>query len=522
VTSQDFGELTNAQRSTEAPGRIIFVSEELISKSAHELSELVRARIVSPVEIVESYLHRIDQINPSLNAIVTLAPDVLDQARDCEREVTQERMRGPLHGVPVTVKDTIATAGIRTTSGSRLLADFIPEVDALVVARLKKAGAIILGKTNTPEMAIPYETDNPVFGRTNNPSDLNRTAGGSSGGEAAAIAAYLSVAGIGSDLSGSIRVPAHFCGIAGLKPTTGLLSMDGHVPLATGPLSLGACVGPMARRVIDLAMLLKVMAGAQLATISESDFVERARSQLSGESVACYADDGVAPVTEETSKAVEIAATALSAAGLQVRTERPPGVSDGSRLWVELFSRAASEQLREFYRGREAEAGPRVASILRQRQEDPTFENKIKTAERAARAVVERERRREHLLEWMKATPLILAPVGAVPAFEHGADRVKVNQESISTFRAFSYSQTFNVFGLPAVSVPVSRTSSGLPIGVQIVGRPFAEDTVLAAAAIIEQSCADVPKGLSNRFAFDIVAPTSFGPFDSGLTGGEL
>ena len=462
--------------------------EELISKSANELSELIRSRIVSPVEIVESYLHRIDQINPSLNAIVTLAPDVLDQARDRERKVMQEGMPGPLHGVPITVKDTIATAGIRTTSGSRLLADLVPEVDALVVARLKKAGAIILGKTNTPEMAIPYETDNPVFGRTNNPNDLNRTAGGSSGGEAAAIAAYLVAAGIGSDLSGSIRVPAHFCGIAGLKPTTGLLSMDGHIPPAAGPLSLGACVGPMARRVIDLAILLKVMAGAQPVAISQSDFVEKARSRLSGESVASYSEDGVAPVTEETSKAIEIAATALSEAGLQVRNERAPSVSEGSRLWVELFSRAAIEQLREFYRGREEEAGPRVASVLRQRQEDPTLENRIELAERTARAVVEREHRREALLNWMKTTSLILAPVGAVPAFEHGADRVDVKGESVSTFRAFSYSQTFNVFGLPAVSVPVSLSAEGLPIGVQIVGRPFEEDTVLAAAAIIEQS----------------------------------
>lgn len=466
----------------------LFVSEELISKSASELSELIRSRIVSPVEVIESYLQRIDQINPSLNAIVTLAPDVLDQARAREREVADATTLGPLHGVPVTVKDTIATAGITSTSGSQLLVRYLPDDDAPVVTRLKRAGAVILGKTNTPEMAIPYETDNPVFGRTNNPNDLNRTAGGSSGGEAAAIAAHVSAAGVGSDLSGSIRVPAHFCGIAGLKPTTGRVPMDGHIPEASGTLSLGACIGPMARRVIDLLLLLNVMTDAPHAVISESDFVERSRQQLRGVRVAYYSDDGVAPVTDDTSNAVETAAKALTEAGLQVRAERPPAVSEGSRLWIELFSRAASEQLREFYRGREEEAGPRVASVLRQRQENPTFENKIEMAERTARAVIERERRREELLNWMKTTPLILAPVGAVPAFEHGADRVIVNHESISTFRAFSYSQTFNVFGFPAVSIPVSRSSEGLPIGVQIVGRPFEDDTVLAAAAIIEQS----------------------------------
>ena len=462
----------------------------LTSKSASDLAELIRSRSVSPVEVIESYLQRIDQINPSLNAIVTLAPDVLDQARAREGELNSGGTLGLLHGVPVTIKDTIATAGIRSTSGSRLLTRYLPADDATVVRRLKSAGAILLGKTNTPEMAIPYETDNPVFGRTNNPLDLKLTAGGSSGGEAAAIAAHLSVAGIGSDLSGSIRVPAHFCGIAGLKPTTGLVPMDGHIPQTTGTLALGACVGPMARRVIDLVLMLKILSDIPATATSENDFVEQGRSQLRGVGVAYYSDDGVAPVSAETVKAVALAAQALAEAGLDVRTERAPGVSEGSRLWVELFSRAATEQLREFYRGREDQAGPRVASVLRPRQEDRTLENRIEIAERTARAVVERARLREQLLEWMKTTPLILAPVGAVPAFEHGADRVKVNQESISTFRAFSYSQTFNVFGLPAISVPVSRSSAGLPIGVQIVGRPFEEETVLAAAAIIEQSCA--------------------------------
>lgn len=463
------------------------MSKGLTSKSACELSNLIRSRSVSPVEVVESYLQRIDQINPSLNAIVTLAPDVLDQARARERELTSGVTLGLLHGVPVTVKDTIATAGIRSTSGSRLLTRYLPADDATVVRRLKRAGAIILGKTNTPEMAIPYETDNAVFGRTSNPHDLKLTAGGSSGGEAAAIAAHLSVAGIGSDLSGSIRVPAHFCGIVGLKPTTGLVPMDGHIPQTTGTLALGACVGPMARRVIDLLLLLNVLSDVPAMAPSENDFVARAQSQLRGVGVASYFDDGVAPVTAETVKAVELAAQALAEGGLDVRSERAPGVSEGSRLWVELFSRAASEQLREFYRGQEDQAGPRVASVLRQRQ-DPTLENRIEIAERTARAVVERERLREQLLAWMKKTSLILAPVGAVPAFAHGADRVKVDQESISTFRAFSYSQTFNVFGLPAISVPVSLSPAGLPIGVQIVGRPFEEDTVLAAAALIERS----------------------------------
>jgi len=465
------------------------VSEGLFAKSAHDLAQLIRSRVVSPVEVAEEFLARVERVNPAVNAIVTLAPDVLDRARERESELAAGTTVGPLHGVPLTVKDTIATAGIRTTSGSRLRAENLPDTDAPVVKRLKNAGAIILGKTNTPEMAIPYETANPLFGRTNNPHDLNRTAGGSSGGEAAALAARLSPVGIGSDLSGSIRVPAHFCGVAGLKPSTGLLPMDGHVPRATGTLSLGASIGPMARRVVDLALMLNVLRSKAGVTPSETEFVAQARQQLRGVRVAYYTSDRVAPVTDDIAKAVEIAAEALAAGGLQVRPELPPPVSEGSRLWVELFSRPATEQLREFYLGREAEAGPSVAALLRQQHELSTFENRIQIAERTARAVVERERRREELLSWMRSTPLLLAPVGAVPAFVHGSARVEVGRESISVFRAFSYAQAFNVFGLPAVSVPVARSSEGLPIGVQIVGRPLKEETVLAAAAIVEQSC---------------------------------
>ena len=391
---------------------------------------------------------------------------------------------GPLHGLPLSVKDTIDTQGLRTTSGSRLRKTNVPDRDATVVARLKAAGAIILGKTNTPEMAIPYETDNPVFGRTNNPHALDRTPGGSSGGEAAAIAAGLSPAGIGSDLSGSIRVPAHFCGIVGLKPTAGRVPVDGHTPSVTGLLSIGACIGPMARTVRDVALLFDVIAD----TAQPGPALEQGALSLRGLRIAWYADDGVAPVTDETRAAVLAAARALSHAGLEVNEERPPGVSQGSRLWIELFSRAASEQLREFYQGREDEAGPIISTLLRNLELERDLPGRISEGEKAAAAVLERERLREDLLRWMKTTPLILAPVGATPAFEHGAQRVRVNGESISVFRAFSYAQTFNVFGLPSVVVPAGKSAAGLPIGVQIVGRPFAERTVLAAAAAIEEA----------------------------------
>jgi len=424
-----------------------------------------------------------------VNAIVTLAPDVLDQARVAEAHLMNGREIGPLHGVPITVKDTIDTRGLRTTSGSVLRANHVPDRDATVVTRLKAAGAIVLGKTNTPEMAIPYESDNPVFGRTNNPHRLDLTPGGSSGGEAAAIAAGLSPAGLGSDLSGSIRVPAHFCGIVGLKPTTGLVPMDGHTPSADGLLSMAACIGPMARTVADLDLVLKIIADARHSgTSGDSPSLQQGSLEHPGLRVAWYADDGVAPVTEETRGAIIAAANALSDAGLEVNEEKPPGISDGGRLWVELFSRAANEQLRGLYEGREDAAGPLVSRLLHNFESATDLKDKISKAENAAAAVLERERLREALLRWMKATPLILAPVGSTPAFEHDARRVMVKGESIGVFRAFSYSQTFNVFGLPSVVVPAGRSVDGLPIGVQIVGRPFDEVTVLAAARIVEEA----------------------------------
>ncbi len=467
-------------RSCDRTPEVFALSNELTAKSATELVGLIRSRQVSPVEIVEAHLRRIDQANSSLNAIVTIADDAIERAHEAEDASMKSLDVLPLNGLPITIKDTIDTRRLRTTYGSRLRTKHVPDRDATVVARLKAAGAIILGKTNTPEMAIPYETDNPVFGRTNNPHGLNRTAGGSSGGEAAAIAAHLSPAGIGSDLSGSIRVPAHFCGIVGLKPTIGRVPMDGHVPEAVGPLSLGASIGPMARRIADLALLFDVIAQTR------SDQIDM--DQLRSMRVALYVDDTVAPVTEETAQAIRSTAEILRKAGFDVHEERPPAVSEGSRLWIELFSQATQQQLREFYRGNEDEAGPLVARLLSDTEKNATFEERINTAERRARAVVERERLREELLRWMKETPLILAPVGATPAFEHGARRVLINGRSISIFRAFSYSQTFNVFGLPAVAVPVTHTAQGLPIGIQIVGLPNAEHRLLSAASIVEQA----------------------------------
>ena len=235
---------------------------DITSLPANQLAVLIRSRSVSPVEVVNSYLKRIEELNPAINAIVTLNPRLIEQARAAEARLMNGDEVGPLHGVPLTIKDTIDTAGLKTTSGSRLRADNVPALDAPAVARLRAAGALILGKTNTAEMAMDYTADNPLFGRTNNPHDASLTPGGSSGGEAAAIAAHLSAGGLGTDLAGSIRIPAHFCGIAGLKPGSGRVPPEAEFPESIGPYSLVPSY-LMARKVSDLRLLFNVLSARE-------------------------------------------------------------------------------------------------------------------------------------------------------------------------------------------------------------------------------------------------------------------
>jgi len=447
---------------------------DLIKQNLTAMARMIAKREVSPVEVAEAHLKQIARLNPALNAIVTILPDLLERAKDAEAAVMRGDKLGALHGVPVTIKDTIDTAGLRTTSGSVLRKDHVPQRDAPAVARLKAAGAIILGKTNPAEMAMDYNADNPVFGRTNHPHDPKLTPGGSSGGEAVAIATCMSPGGLGSDLAGSVRIPAHFCGIAALKPTTGVIDGEGQFPPSTGPYSLGAVVGPMARRVEDLRSLL--------SSLRNDQWQPRAFN-LKGLHVAWYTDDGVSPVTEETARAVATAAMALRDAGLITEERRPPYVDRGNELWLNLFSRASVVQLRNVYAGREIEGGSFVSWRLATADDNPP-----PTLDQYVSDWLERDRLREELLQWMETTPIILAPVGATPAYEHDTLKVTVQGKTMGTFRAFSYAQTFNVFDLPVVTVPVGTSKAGLPIGVQVVGRPFTEEMVLAAAGIIEQA----------------------------------
>jgi Asp-tRNA(Asn)/Glu-tRNA(Gln) amidotransferase A subunit family amidase len=468
------------------------MSDELTRLPAFKLAALIRARAVSPVEVLEAHLRRVERLNPALNAVVAHAPDALERAREAERALMRGGARGLLQGVPVTIKDTIDVAGLPALAGSKARAGYVPAADAPAVALLKEAGAIVIGKTNTSELALDYTTDNPVYGHANNPHDLARTTGGSSGGCAAAVAACLAAAGVGSDLAGSIRIPAHFCGVAGLKATAGRISGVGHFPLMPAPYDRDENIGPLARTVEDLGLMLAVLTGDARELGGEELAVRRAaaRAGLKGLRAAWYASDGRVPVTPETREAVKRAAGALRSAGLTVEESRPACVEGATELWQSIFSRATDETVASIYEGREEDAGPLARALLRRAAESKGSrrdDEQKALDERKARA--ERERLRAELLRWMERTPILVAPVGAVAAFRHEESRrVEVCGEAVSTFRAFSYAQAFNVFDLPAVSVPAGRTDAGLPVGVQIVGRPNEEESVLEAARVVEEA----------------------------------
>jgi len=262
------------------------------------------------------------------------------------------------------------------------------------------------------------------------------------------------------------------------------VSGAGHIPLASGPASLGAAIGPMARSVEDTALLYRIIAGyGETESVHRSISDPLAKTDLRGCQVAWYTYDGVAPVTEDTRNAVESAARALENAGLKVREENPPAIERGHDLWSALFARASLVQMRSEYKGREDEAGPLVRHLL----DSSTF-SESPTLDEFARVWIERDQLRAALVEWMKDTPLIVAPVGAMAAYKHGTRQVNIAGQDVSIFPAFGYSQTYNVFDLPSVSVPTGLSEHGMPVGVQIIGRPFAEEHVLAAAKAVEQA----------------------------------
>lgn len=457
------------------------------------MAELVRSRKLSPVELVQAHLNRIDELNPKINAYVQVDGDhALATARLAETAVMRKEELGPLHGVPISIKSAIDVAGMRCEAGTKLREGHVATGDAPLVSRLRKAGAIILGVTNTPELLMAWETDNLLYGRTNNPWDLSRTAGGSSGGEAAAIASGCSAGGVGSDGGGSIRVPAHFCGICGLKPTPGRIPATGHFPQSVGPFALLGVVGPMARTVADLKLLFEVMQGPDIGDPSAAPVLVRwpDRDELKKTRIGYFEDDGRTPITSETRKAVRCAAEALRNAGFEVEPFRPEGLEKARQLWWRFFGVAGGMLLQPMIceamiRDREFDLSPILEEFNSWVAAEP-----LHTAQTLLDCWIDRDLMRMQMFEQMEKFPVLLCPVASIPAFHHGERRWEIDDRKIEYLDAWSYCEWFNLLGMPAAAVPVLQSADGLPIGVQIAAKPWHEELALEIAGVIEEQCA--------------------------------
>ena len=458
------------------------------------MAELIRNRKLSPVELVQAHLDRIEQLYSKINAYVQVDPErALAAANRAEKAVVDNETLGPLHGIPISIKSAIDVAGMCCEAGTKLRAGHVAANDAPLVSRLRNAGAIILGVTNTPELLMAWETDNLLYGRTNNPWDLSRTAGGSSGGEAAAIASGCSAGGVGSDGGGSIRVPAHFCGICGLKPTPGRVPATGHFPQSVGPFALLGVVGPMARTVADLKLLFEVMQGPDVGDPNASPVPVR-WPRFSNARVATdvwrahkprigfFEDDGRTPVTPETRKAINHAAQLLRSAGFEVEPFRPDSLEKARQLWWKFFGVAGGMLLGPMVKGREAQISP----ILKEFNGWVAAEASH-TAHTLLDTWIERDLMRMQIFEQMEKFPVLLCPVASIPAFHHGERHWHIDGQRVEYLDAWSYCEWFNLLGMPAATVPVSRSPEGLPIGVQIVARPWEEELVLSIAEILEK-----------------------------------
>jgi amidase len=443
--------------------------------SLTEMISLVRSKSVSALELVNAHLDRIERRNPHLNAFTMV---LAEQARESARRADQGLVTGPLHGIPVTVKDSFDVAGLPTRLGSFFAPETPASEDAAAVSRLRRAGAIILGKTNTPEFLASYETDNFITGRTNNPWDLERTPGGSSGGEAAAIAGRCSPGGIGSDGGGSIRVPAHFCGIAGLKPTPGRISIIGHRP-SEGVRGIAA-VGPMARSVADVRVLFDALAGYDDRDALSVPVAARG-SNLGDLRIGVMEQFGEVPVQASVRQAVQDAAAALRGLRFEVDEFRPEGIQQAPNLWSFFFSELPARGTKERIAGREAEAHWTYTENLDRALDRPPASGWQVVESMAARDAI-----RRRLMEQMRRFPVLLMPVSSIVAFPHRQRRFETEGKPLGLFQAMMPSTTFNLLGFPALTVPFLVNKDGLPVGVQLVGRPWEEERLLDLGVMLE------------------------------------
>ena len=450
--------------------------KEVIYWSAARQARALRARDLSARELVDASLACIDAVNPSINAVVQRVDErARAEADELDKDAARGHFHGPLHGVPITIKDSLDSAGIISTGGTLGRRDFVPQRDAPVVARLRAAGAVLLGKTNTPELTLSGETNNLIYGRSSNPYDLARSPGGSSGGAAAIIACGGSALELGSDTGGSIREPAHLCGICGIKPTSGRTPRSGHIVPYGGVTDSLTQIGPMARYVEDLALALPIICGPDgrdpavvPVAVGDPDAIDCA-----GLRVAWYADNGIVAPDAEIQRVVAASAEALKGELRCLHNRLLPGMAELVRLTTELReSSSAGVILRLLKRYGTTQPGPELEGYLN--------EKSLAASSRVDPALIEAvDEARAEALAFFADYDAILCPPSFALARAHGASLG-------DSFDDWSYMTIHNLLGWPGVSVRAGCSAGGLPVGVQVVAAPWREDIALALAQRIE------------------------------------
>lgn len=446
---------------------------QLICGSATGLAKAIRTKKVSSREVVDAYLKRIEEVNPKLNAVIQLtAETAYEQAFKADEASACGNIPGPLHGVPITLKDSFDSAGIISTGGTMGRKAFVPSRDATVMARLRKAGAIPLGKTNTPELTLSYDTNNLIYGQTNNPYDVDYSPGGSSGGAAAIVAACGSAFDVGSDYGGSLRYPSHCCGVTTIKPTSGRVPRTGHILPFGGVLDSFQQVGPIARYVEDLNLVLPLISGPDWIdpSIVPMPFGDPDKVDLKKLRIAFHIDNGIISPSDETQKAVMKAAKLLESEGAFLQETRPDGIEQSYDIMMGLLSADGGESVRRLLR----DAGTQENTLPWLEYAKP-----IDTVLFDA-LIVKWYNFRRTMLSFIKDYDVILCPVNAFPALLHGS----LNDD----LKAFSYTMTYNLTGWPSSVVRGGISQNGLPIGLQIIAQPWREDISLAVAGYFEKT----------------------------------
>jgi amidase len=450
-----------------------------------ETLQKYRRKEIAPVELVAAHLDRIHQLQPRLNAFVHVdAESARARARDSESRIARGETIRPLEGIPLTVKSSLDVAGWPCPAGSLLRKDYVPHTNATLVSRLEDAGAILVGNTNTPEFLMAYETDNQLTGKTSNPWNLAYSAGGSSGGEAAAIASGCSMGGVGSDGGGSIRTPAHFCGVCGLKPTPGRIPATGHFPPGVGAFTWIGVVGPMARTVADLRALFAVMSGPDPgdALSAPVPLREISATDLRGLRIGILENPELGRPTPETLSALRRAAQFLCELDYRVEPIKLEKLDQALDLWWFFFGPVIADIFRQSTNGKESQLSPMFLAYLETTQSEPMV-----TLESFQKACVDRDLLRASLLAQLRDVPILLSAVSTAPAFKHGAGNYRPGNPH--NYRdTMRFSQWLNLAGFPGLSLPMGQSPEGLPINIQLIARPHEEEILLAVAEKLEQA----------------------------------